>query len=87
MFGGGAITHTPLVLAVRLTSGAQGGRVVGVAYTDTANHVMGVTQFSDNDQLSELQVSSGNSGLCECGGGSAGLPGPAGAKGVLAHDP
>ena len=57
VFGGGAITHTPLTLAVRLASGgAQGGRLVGVAYADTTNHVLGVTEFTDNDQLSELQV-------------------------------
>ena len=56
VFGGGPITQTPLVLAVRLTSGVQGGRLVGVAYADPANYVLGVTEFTDNDQLSELQV-------------------------------
>ena len=56
MFGEGVVTQIPLTLAVRLTNGPQGGRLVGVAYADTANHVLGVTEFTDNDQLSELQV-------------------------------
>ena len=56
MFGGGVITQTPLIVAVRLASGAQGTRLVGVAYADTASRVFGITEFSDNDQLSELQV-------------------------------
>ena len=58
LFGGGAITHTPLTLAVRLgRQGAhQGGRLVGVAYADPTNHVLGVAEFTDSDQLSELQV-------------------------------
>ena len=56
VFGGGAITQSPLILAVKLTSGVQGARLVGVAYADPAAHVLGVTEFTDNDQLSELQV-------------------------------
>lgn len=61
LFGGGAITHTPLTLAVRLASrGSQGGRLVGVAYADPTNHVLGVSEFTDSDQLSELQVSVGS---------------------------
>ena len=58
LFGGGAITHTAVTLAVRLaTQGKQGGRLVGLAYADLNNHVLGVTEFTDGDQLSELQVS------------------------------
>ena len=45
-----------MILAVRLTNGVQGERIVGVAYADPGNHVLGVTEFTDNDQLSELQV-------------------------------
>ena len=58
LFGSGAITHTALTLAVRLASGGkQGGRLVGLAYADLNDHVLGVTEFTDSDQLSELQVS------------------------------
>ena len=58
VFGGGVVTQTSLIVAVRLTTGPQGVRLVGVAYAEPANHVLGVIEFTDNDQLSELQVSS-----------------------------
>lgn len=56
MFGGAGFNHTTLIVAVRIISGIKGERLVGVAYADTTDHVLGVTEFTDNDQLSELQV-------------------------------
>ena len=58
VFADGAISHTPLSLAVRLghTAGSRGARLVGVACVDTSHHVLKVAEFTDNDQLSELQV-------------------------------
>jgi DNA mismatch repair protein MSH2 len=66
VFGGSAITHSPMILAVRLTNGVQGERIVGVAYADPANNVLGVTEFTDNDQLSELQACLVQLGPREC---------------------
>jgi DNA mismatch repair protein MSH2 len=67
LFGGGAITHTAVTLAVRLaTQGKQGGRLVGLAYADLNNHVLGVTEFTDSDQLSELQACLVQLGPKEC---------------------
>jgi DNA mismatch repair protein MSH2 len=67
LFGSGAITHTALTLAVRLASGGkQGGRLVGLAYADLNDHVLGVTEFTDSDQLSELQACLVQLGPKEC---------------------
>ena len=57
LFGGGAIPHTALTTAVRLGRSGGGGRLVGVAFADTTDNILGVAEFTDNDQLSELQVS------------------------------
>lgn len=56
VFGGGEVVHSSLILAIRLSTGGQGGRLIGVAYADPGARVLGVAEFTDNDQLSELQV-------------------------------
>ena len=60
VFGGGEMVHSSLILAIRLGTGRQGGRLIGVAYADPSAHTLGVAEFTDNDQLSELQVWLGN---------------------------
>ncbi len=56
VFGSNEMETSTCVMAVKLTS--EGGqRSVGVAYTDACVRKLGVSEFVDSDQFSNLEVS------------------------------
>ena len=55
LFTGNDVATATGVLAIRLAN-ENGQRMVGVAYIDTMLRKMGVCQFVDNEQLSNVEV-------------------------------
>ena len=56
VFRGGEVTGT-CVMAVRVVGGEASQKVVGVAFAEPAERRLGVTEFLDSDQFSNLEVS------------------------------
>ena len=55
MFRGGEVTAT-CVMAVRVVGGEASQKVVGVAFAEPAERKLGVVEFLDSDQFSNLEV-------------------------------
>ena len=55
VFGSGEMATSTSVIAVKLTNEA-GQRMVGVAYADACMQRLGVAEFLDSDQFSNLEV-------------------------------
>ena len=55
LFTGNDVAMASGVLAIKLAN-ENGQRIVGVAYIDTMLRNMGVCQFVDNEQLSNVEV-------------------------------
>ena len=56
VFGGSEMSTSSCVVAVKLTN-ENGQRMVGVAYADTSLRKLGVVEFVENDNFSNLEVS------------------------------
>jgi len=55
VFRGGEVTAT-CVMAVRVVGGEASQKVVGVAFAEPTERRLGVAEFLDSDQLSNLEV-------------------------------
>lgn len=55
MFGSTDALSSTCVMAVKLTN-ENGQRMVGVAYAEPAMHKLGVSEFLENDQFSNIEV-------------------------------
>lgn len=55
LFTGNDVSMATGVIAVKLTN-ENGQRMVGVAYVDAMLRKLGVCQFRDNEQLSNIEV-------------------------------
>ena len=62
LFSGNDVSTATGVIAVKLTN-ENAQRVVGVAYIDTMLRNLGVCQFADNEQLSNVEVCSYNNNI------------------------
>lgn len=55
LFAGNDVSMATGVIAVKMTN-ENGQRMVGVAYVDAMLQKLGVCQFGDNEQLSNIEV-------------------------------
>jgi DNA mismatch repair protein MSH2 len=58
LFSNTDLESAPIVMAVRLTKREAGAKTIGVAYADASAREIGVSEFPDNDLLSNFEVSS-----------------------------
>jgi DNA mismatch repair protein MSH2/vacuolar protein sorting-associated protein IST1 len=63
---GGQIENAPIILAVKVSSGASGARNVGVCFADASVRELGVTEFLDNDLYSNFESLLIQLGVKEC---------------------
>ena len=56
LFAGTEMSVSTCVMAVKVASDGGGGRRVGVAYVDPSSRRVGVGEFVENDQFSNLEV-------------------------------
>lgn len=55
LFGSWDVSNSLTILAVKLAN-ENGQRILGVAYAEPSSEVLGVTEFIENDQFSNLEV-------------------------------
>jgi DNA mismatch repair protein MSH2 len=55
VFGRIDMSDSHTIMAVRLFAGS-GQRMLGVAYAQPSSEILGVTEFIENDQFSNLEV-------------------------------
>ena len=49
------MSHSQTILAVKLAT-EKGQRVLGVSYAEPSSEILGVAEFIENDQFSNLEV-------------------------------
>lgn len=61
------MSNSQTIVAVKLST-EKGQRVLGVAYAEPSSEILGVAEFIENDQFSNLEVCTVKISCCMCTG-------------------